>query len=91
MLYFNLLFKTIDYQRYYGDSAMRNRELREEILGQVSSLVTTENTKQQEILTGILVEIKTLLQSNGSSSNTSLHSSNPIIEIDTCDSNENRL
>ena len=77
-----LILFTIDYQRYYGDSAMRNRELRGEILDQVSSLIATENAKQQEILADILTEIRSLLQSNGSSLDTSPHTSNPTIEID---------
>ena len=64
---------------------MRNRELSEDILRQVSSLITTENAKQQEILSGILTEIKSLLQSSAASSNQSLHSSLPTIAIESCE------
>ena len=76
------MFRLIDYQRYYGDSALRNRELREDILQHVSALIEIESAKQQEILNEILEEIRSPHHKTGSALDVSLHSPHPATQED---------
>lgn len=64
-----------DYHRYYGDAAANNKELTDQILERVSAVISSENAKQQELLTSILAEIKNAIQQN-TPADTSCASSN---------------
>ena len=76
------MFRLIDYQRYYGDSALRNRELREDILQHVSALIATESAKQQDVLNEILKEIRGPHPKSESALDVSLSSPHPVIRVD---------